>query len=295
MEHVEKLLIFRDIVEQHSISGAARHWNMSHSTVSRHLKSLELYLNTQLLHRTSRTMELTEEGRIVYDASCQISNNLEDLKQRLLERRGVVQGELRINSLVHVGRYFVQPYLQSFCEMYPNVRISLVLDDGPVNMTQGKFDLAIRVGLPNEASLTVRKLADNPVCLAASPALVKRWGKPQKPSELSLFPTVAYSNFQGDIDTWSYVEGEEIRVIQVTPVCRVNEGNALLQAVLDGLGIGYLSTFAAQPEFATGKLVPILPNLQLPPYAPVYLVRPFTEYISPKVEAFKQHLIQAIG
>lgn len=294
MNNLDKLLIFRDIVEMKSFSGAAKLWNLSHSTTSRHLKSLESYLGVQLLYRTSRTMTLTEEGQLVYDYSCQIGASLDELTERLSEQKGRVQGDLRINCLVHVGRYFAQPYLASFCDKYPQVRVSLVLDDGPVNLTQGLFDMAIRVGLPTEASLTVRKLADNPVCLAASPEFVERFGVPKQPEELSSFRTVTYSNFLGDIDTWTYKEGEEFRVIRVHPVCRFNEGNALLQGVLNGLGIGYLSAFAAEPEFASGRLVPILPKLKLPAYDPVYLIRPTQQFIPPKVEAFQQHLLQAL-
>ena len=293
MEMLGKLLMFRDIVELGTLSAAAKRWEISHSTMSRHLQSLEKELGVQLLRRTSRVMELTEEGRLVLGYSHRIGRDAEEMRQRLGTLQGSIRGELRINSLVHVGRYFVQPMLSSFLSLYPQVRVTLVLDDGPVKVIQDGFDLAVRVGLPAEASLTVRKLADNPVCLAASPGFVERFGQPSHPSELSRFLAVTYANFDRHIDTWAYLEDGEVRTIQVQSACRLSDGNAFWQAVLDGIGIGYLSAFAAEPEIRAGRLLKVLPRFSLPPYEPIYLIAPTTPYRSPKVEAFKQHLLSS--
>ncbi len=291
MDDVGRLVLFRDIVDLGSFSRAASKWGLNHSTVSKHLKTLETELGVQLLRRTSRTMNLTDEGRLVVEHSRRIGACVEELMQRLEAQRGEVRGEIRVTSLFHVGRHFVRPAMASFLREYPQVRVTLVLDDGPLAFHRRRFDLAVRVGLPTEGSLTARKLARNDVCLVASPELIARVGQPKHPAELVDFPTVAYATDTLDLVAWTYEENGEYRSVEVRPMCRVNDGNALLDAVEDGLGVGYLSAFAVRKGLERGSLVKLLPDFKLPTYDPIYMLSPATEHASPRIEAFKRHLV----
>lgn len=291
MDDLGKLLLFRDVVELGGFTAAARKWHLSHSTVSKHIKTLERELQTQLLERTSRTRKLTASGRIVHDHSRRLGGTLDEMTQRLDELRGEVTGELRIGSLVHVARHLLQPALARFVAEHPRVRIQLVLEDGPLAFYRNELDAALHVGLPTEGTLIATKLIENEVCLAATPELLERAGPLEHPSELAHYPTVAYRSDEVEITTWAYREGEEEHTVQVDPVLRTGDGNSLLDAVRAGIGVGYLSAFSAQDDLERGTLVRVLPSFALPAYAPVYLLTAPSEYPSPKVLALKQALV----
>ena len=292
MDDIGKLVLFHDVVELGGFSAAARKWDLNHSTVSKHVKSLERELRVQLLERTSRTMRLTAPGQIVFEHSRRIGGTYDEMVQRLENARGQVSGELRIGSLIHVERHVLQPAIQRFLAEYPNVRITLLLQDEPLAFYRNELDLALHVGLPSEGTLIAKKLLKNDVCLAATPDLLERAGSLLHPDELATYPTVAYSSPEAEITTWAYREAGEERTVSVHPVLRTTDGNSLLEAVRNGLGVGYLSSFAAQADFDSGRLVRVLPEFELPSYAPVYLLSAPSEYASPRVEAFKQCLIE---
>lgn len=292
MDDIGKLVLFRDVVELGGFTAAARKWQLSHSTVSKHVKTLERELQAQLLERTSRTMNLTAPGRVVYDHSRRIGSTFTDMVQRLDELRGQVSGELRIGSLVHIARHVLQPALETFLREYPQVRVSLVLQDGPLAFYRRDLDMALHVGLPTEGSLIARKLLENEVCLAAAPDLLERHGPLKHPSDLARYPTVAYHSAEVAITTWAYRDDGEERTVEVAPVLLTGDGNSLLDAVRGGIGVGYLSRFAAVRDFEEGRLVPVLPEFELPAYAPVYMLTAPSEFVSPKLEALKACLAQ---
>ena len=289
MDLADRLLLFADVVDAGGFSKAAARRGTSHSTVSKHLKALEAELGVLLLQRTSRTMRLTEEGRLVLAHSRRVADALAALRAELDDRRGEVRGVLRISSLVHLGPQLVQPALARFLAAHPAARVELVLDDGPLHFSRDGFDLAVRVGRRAEGSLVARKLVDNPVCLVAAPALVARCGPPTHPEALADMPAVAY-RAEVEITRWSYADGDIIRSVQVDPVLRVGDGNALLDAVLAGLGIGYLSRFAARPHIERGALVELLPHVALPPYDPIFVIRSPADPAPPRVRVFEEVL-----
>ena len=291
MDDLGKLVLFHDVVELGGFSAAARKWHLNHSTVSKHVKTLERQFRVQLLERTSRSMRLTAAGEIVLEHSRRIGTTYEEMLQRLEEARGQVSGELRIGSLIHIERHLLQPAIQSFLADHPKVRITLVLQDEPLSFYRSELDLALHVGLPTEGTLIAKKLMDNEVCLAASPELLERAGPLEHPDELARYPTVAYASPEAEITTWAYREKGEERIVRVRPVLRTTDGNSLLEAVRHGLGVGYLSFFAARADLEAGRLVRVLPEFALPAYAPVYLLSAPSEYVSPRIEEFKRCLV----
>ena len=162
----------------------------------------------------------------------------------------------------------------------------------PVGARRPAFDLAVRVGLEAEGSLRARKLIDNEVCLVATPELIARAGELQHPDELARYPTVAYAAPKHDIRSWRYREQQEVRSVEVEPLLYVSDGNALLDAVKAGVGVGYVSAFAVQPELESGELVRVLPAFELPAYAPVYMLYAASDYTSPKLEALQRALLE---
>lgn len=290
MDDLGRLLLFRDVVDAGGFSHAANRRGLSHSTVSKHVRALEDALGVLLLNRTSRTMSLTEAGRVVLGHTRELGASVEALHAQLDELRGDVVGELRINSLVHLGRHLVQPAIERYTAEFPRSRVQLVLDDGPLQFNRDGFDLAVRVGRQVEGSLTATKLMDNDVCIVASPSFLERAGPLQHPRDLARTSTVAYRSRQFDITSWSYVEDGEYRSVEVTPICTVNDGNALLDLCLRGVGVCYLSRFAVQPHLDDRTLVRLFPELDLPSFDPVFLFRAPTDHPPRKIRAFTEHL-----
>lgn len=162
----------------------------------------------------------------------------------------------------------------------------------PLHFHLDGYDLAVRVGLDVEGSLAASKLVENDVCVVAAPSLVERLGQPSHPSALSQFPVVGYQSAQYNINAWTYVDGEEYRTVEVHPICRVNDGNALLELVIAGLGVGYVSRFAAREAIRRGELVELFDAFAFPAFEPVFMVHASTEHIPMRLKAFKSHLRQ---
>lgn len=292
MDDPGRLLLFRDVVDSGGFSHAASRRGLSHSTVSKHIKALEAELGVLLLNRTSRTMSLTEAGRIVLGYSRRVGISVSELHEKLDELRGEVVGELRINSVVHVGKALVQPAIVRYLREFPRSRVNLVLDDSTLHFNRDAYDLAVRVGLHAEGSLTASRLVKNDVCIVASPYFVDTWGHPDHPSRLADMPIVGYRSREFDISTWTYMEGGEYRTVQVNPVCKVNGGNALLDFVLAGVGAGYLSYFSVKEHLERGELVRLLPEFELPAFDPVFMIQASTDHPPLKLKAFKRHLME---
>lgn len=293
MDDIGRLVLFRDVVEAGGFSRAAARRGLTHSTVSKHIKTLEAELGVRLLNRTSRAMSLTEAGRLVLETSREVGASVAAMRARLAGRADQLTGTLRISSLVHVGRHLVQPAVTRFVTEHPRVTVHLDLSDGPLHFTRDGLDLAVRVGLEVEGSLTASKLIDNDVCIVASPTLLERLDSIADPSDLARVPTVAYASGPTSITTWAWHDGAGVRTVDVDPVCLVNDGNALLDLVLAGVGVGYVSRFAAASRMASGQLVEVVPGVRLPPYAPVYIIEATTPHTSPAVVAFKRALAEA--
>ena len=290
MDHVAKLVLFSDVVERGSFSAAAAHWGLSHSTVSKHIKTLEAHLGVQLLRRTSRTMTLTEAGELVLGYGRRVGSSLGELDERLATLRGEVGGTLRVHGLMHIGRHLIQPAVAALLAEHPHLQVRAVFDDGPLAFHRDGIDVAVRVGLEASADLAASKLLDNDVCLVAAPQLIERHGTPEHPRELARFPTVAYESGSVRIDAWRYREGDEVHSVAIEPACTFSDGNALADAVTAGLGVGYLSAFAAHHGLQRGELVRVLPRFELPAYDPVYLLYARTEHVSPSIRAFIDHI-----
>jgi DNA-binding transcriptional LysR family regulator len=272
MEHLDKLLLLRDVVDLGSFSAAARLRGLDPSTVSKHIKTLEMALAVEVLRRSSRQLSLTPAGRLVYEHATGIGEAVDGLEARLGELRDTPVGELRVGCMAHLSGPLVQPAVAALLTRAPRTRVSVLVQDGHLAFDRRRLDVAVQVGLPEEARLVVRKVADNPVWIVASPGLLHRCPAPSTPEALADYPVVAYRSDTTVVAAWPYLHTGERRKVVVRPRCWVDDGNALLDAIKAGVGAGYVSAFSAQQAVADGRLVRLMPDVELPPYAPVYAV-----------------------
>lgn len=295
MEEVDRLLLFRDVVETGGFARAAERRRIAHSTVSRQIRALEASLGVPLMTRTTRSKQLTPAGEVVVRHAKRMGAQLDELRAELEQLERLVGGELRVQSLVHVGAALVLPAVDRFAKRHPEVEVQLVLDDAPLEFSKAGLDVALTVGLPTSDQLVARRLCDNEVCLVATPGLVAAHGVPRHPTDLLSWPAVAYRSGKVQIASWPYVDGDQVRTLDVRPRLTVNDGVSLLDAVRRGHGVGYLSRFSLVDDLREGRLVELLPKVALPAYEPVYVVRSDRRLVSARVLAFEGCLEEVVA
>ncbi|MFC4973844.1 LysR substrate-binding domain-containing protein [Halomonas beimenensis] len=264
LDQLAVMKAFCRIVERGSFARAAEDLGVSPALLSRDTKRLERRLGCTLLHRTTRRMSLTEPGRLYYEECRRLLEELEWVEDRVREGSRRVAGRLRINAPHSFGMTVLSPRLPGFLERYPEVELSLALDDRVVDMVESGFDLSIRIraALP-DSGLIARRLGTVDQRLFASPAYLAARGVPRTPEALADHRLIGYL-LADDPGQWC-LEGPEGRTsVPVAPSLEVGSSLMLRDMLIAGQGIGTLPDFISATEEAEGRLVRVLPSHALP-------------------------------
>jgi DNA-binding transcriptional LysR family regulator len=285
--------VFVAVVECESFSAAARRLGITKSAVSKRISQLESSLGVQLLQRTTRSLSLTEAGEQYFGYArnaCLVAQEGEDAVTRL---QGQPQGSLRISVPMVFGRLHVAPLIAHFLATYPEIEINMMMDDQLVDLVEGGYDLAIRIGRLADSSLIARRIAPCHSLLCATPSYLARCGTPTDLEQLAQHNCLFYSYFRGGSE-WQF-EGPAGAVrFQPRGNYQVNNSEALREALLGGLGICQMPTFIVGDDIAQGRLVEVLPAYKLPEHA-IYAVYPQRKYLPAKVLAFVDFLLAQLG
>ena len=292
MQNVDRLLAFRDVVQAGGFTAAADRRGVSHSTVSRQVRELERELGALLLNRTTRTQSLTSTGERVYRHALKVGRTLQELDNDLASVGVTQTARLRVAALAHLAEPLLFPAIAQLRARAPAISVELLLQDGTLDFHASRLDLALSVGLPGSQTLVARRLCRNPVCIVASPTLAAQIGRVDSIRDLVAHPVVAYRSPLVEVTRWPYREDDRVHQLEVQPAVTVSDGASLLLAARAGLGIAYVSRFAAIEDLATGRLVELVGTDQLPDYAPIYLARADLELVSPFVRALEEALLR---
>jgi len=295
MEGFGAIPIFVAVVENDGFSAAARMLGVSTSAVSKRINQLEQHLGVRLLHRTTRKLSLTEAGERYFEHAVQALTAAGQAEDAVTEMQGEPQGKLKISSPMSFGRLHVAPLIPKLMMRYPKLRIDLVMDDRKVDLVAEGFDVAIRSAFGNlpASTLVARKLAPLRHALCASPDYIDRHGLPTSPAELIEHNCVLYS-YSSDANEWTLHGKGEPENVSVSGSYRVNNSEAILEALRQGIGIGRLPTFVAGPDLKAGRLVEVLESYRFPDHA-FYAVFPEREYLPAKVRAFLDFAVEYFG
>jgi len=215
MDVMHSMAVFKRVVEAESFSAVARETNMSQSTVSKHIASLEERLDTKLLNRSTRSLKLTEAGKEYYHHCIRILNDFQEAEASVGKGKIDPTGTLRISTSAAFGRTCILPYLSEFLSTYPDINIDLIFNDNYIDLVKEGIDLAIRIGPLEDSSLIARKIGSSPRLVVASPEYLVNHGRPKKPVDLIKHDCLFYT-LQKSPDHWyfnSTQEGDEsIRV-----------------------------------------------------------------------------------
>ena len=285
--------VFVAVVENGGFSAASRALGISKSAVSKRINQLENHLGVRLLHRTTRKLSLTEAGERYFEHAAQALTAAGQAEDAVTELQGEPQGKLKISSPMSFGRLHVAPLIPIFMQRYPKILIDLVMDDRIIDLVAEGFDLAIRSGDMPASTLIARKLAPLRQVLCASPDYIDRYSMPVIPSELSERNCILFS-YSGDANQWTLIKDGKSEAVLVSGSYRVNNSEAILVALREGIGIGRLPTFVAGPDLREGNLVRILESYHIPDHT-FYAVFPERQYLPAKVRAFLDFSINYFG
>ncbi len=293
MEGFGAIPVFVAVVENGGFSAAARTLGISKSAVSKRINQLEKQLGVRLLHRTTRKLSLTEAGERYFEHAAHALTAAGQAEDAVTELQGEPQGQLRINAPMSFGRLHVAPLIPKLLQRYPKLQIDLVMDDRKVDLVAAGFDVAIRSGRLPDSTLVARKLAPLRQVLCASPDYIDGHGLPGRPAELTGRNCVLFS-YSSDANEWTLNGEDGPEIVLVSGSYRVNNSEALLEALREGVGIGRLPTFVAGPDLKTGRLVTLFESYRIPDQT-FYAVFPEREYLPAKVRAFLNFAIEYFG
>ena len=252
----DELQIFVCVIECGSISAAAEQVGQTPSAVSRTLSKLEAKLDTTLINRTTRRMDLTEEGKYFFEQAKLILDQMDQLEERLSLRQQTPSGRLRINAASPFMLHAIVPYIDEFRQLYPDIQLELNSNDLIIDLLEQSTDVAIRIGTLADSTLHARSLGCSPLLIVASPAYLKKHGAPRQVADLSEHTLLGFTHNEG-LNQWPlrYVHGDRW---PITPAISASSGETVRHLALEGQGIACLSHFMTIEDIRAGRLKVLL-------------------------------------
>lgn len=252
----DDLKIFVTVIDSGTLSAAAVHLGQTTSGVSRALSRLEDKLATSLLTRTTRRMELTEEGQLFLDKARAILASMEDVEESIRIRRQKPAGRLCVDAASPFMLHCVVPHVAEFRAMYPDIRLELTSNDQIADLLEHRTDIAIRIGALVDSTLHARALTASPLHVLATPAYLARHGEPAKPEALAGHALLGFAQY--DLGNNWPLRHEAGNSLQIVPALAASSGETLRQLALQDQGIVCLSDFMTRDDIAAGRLVKVL-------------------------------------
>ncbi|PSW18126.1 LysR family transcriptional regulator [Photobacterium sanctipauli] len=289
---LNSIAIFSQVVDCGSFTQAAEILDMTKSTVSRKVAELEQSLGVRLITRSTRSLVLTPEGESFYQSCCQMLEIMEQAELEVTANQDLVRGRLSVAMPVELGQQVLGEYINDFLKLYPDVTIHLELTNREVDIIGEGVDLYAQVGEMDDSTLVSRHLAQSSRVLVASPDYLDQFGMIHQPSDLKPpHHQVKIQNKAVKLPSWHLMQSGDAVSIDLPYRLRVNTISMSLAACLDGLGIAVLPEFICREHFATGRLVRLLPDWEMP-LVPVSLVYPQRKLIPKRLRLLVDYLVE---
>lgn len=288
---LEAWAIFATVAEQRSFTAAAETLGLSKATISKAVARLEADIGQSLFHRTSRRLALTESGRPLAEHAARILATAEVAEEAARDAASAPIGRVRLAVPMTFGVSNVAPLLADFLAAHPGIEIELHLSDARVDIVAEGFDVALRIAELPDSSLRARRLCTIASYLVAAPAYLAKHGTPTHPGQLGDHALLGYTNITGP---WRFSGpgGAEVSVKAAGPIA-ANSGDALIPALVAGLGIARLPTFILNDALETGAVVEILPEWRPAPIG-LHLLTPPSPLRPARVEALIAFLAERL-
>lgn len=280
----DELQVFVSVIESGSISAAAEHLGQTPSAVSRTLSRLEAKLDTTLINRTTRRMDLTEEGKYFLDQARQILAQMEQLEERLAQRHQTPAGRLRINAASPFMLHSVVPYVAEFRQRYPDIQLELNSNDLIIDLLEESTDIAIRIGALADSTLHARYLGSSPLNVLASPGYLQRRGVPDSVEALANHVLLGFTHTE-TLNHWPLRHAEGDRLL-IQPAIAASSGETLRQLALAGEGIVCLSHFMTHEDILHNRLDIVLADANNGQRQPIHAVYYRNSQLALRIQCF---------
>jgi DNA-binding transcriptional LysR family regulator len=259
---LEGLAIFAKVAECRSFASAAAELRLSRATVSKAVARIEQRLGARLIVRSARRFDLTDAGRQLVGRAAHILSEGEAAEDVTQAQARMPRGVVKLAAPLSFGVSFLAPLLPDFLAAFPEISVDLHLSDARVDILSEGFDAAIRITVQPGASFAVQKLCEIPRYLVASPAYLEKYGRPAHPRDLAGHLCISYSYITDGV--WRFSKGRKSASVRPSGPLRVNNGDAMLPALIAGVGLGILPEFLARGPLQAGSVERLLPDWAIP-------------------------------
>ena len=263
MNRLEAMQIFVRVAELASFTRAADSLGLPKASISTGVQQLESLLNTRLLHRTTRRVQLTPDGQIFYERSKDLLADMDELESLFQQGASNLSGRLRIDMPIAMAKNHIVPHLPEFLAQHPQLQIEISSTDRRMDLVQEGFDCVIRVGKLSDSSLIARPIGKLDLINCASPDYLARMGTPQTLADLAQHQLIHYlPTLGGKSAGFEYVQNDEVNFLPMAGNITVNNSDAYTAACLAGFGIAQIPRIGAQEHLQQEKLVEVLPDFR---------------------------------
>jgi DNA-binding transcriptional LysR family regulator len=289
----DKLRVFHAVAEAGSFTHAGESLNLSQSAVSRQISALEESLSVPLFHRHARGLILTEQGELLFRTAREVFAKLAMAEGLISESKDRPKGPLKITTTVAFGSIWLTPRIREFLDLYPEIQVSLVVDDSELDLSMREADVAIRMSPPRQPDLIQRHLVSVQVHIYATNEYIQKYGMPQRPEDLEEHRIIVYGeDARPPVPGVNWLLEVGVRSGQDRrPILTVNNTYGMLRAIMSGLGVAALPDFVANEH---SGLVRVLPEVSGPPNE-AYFVYPEELRTSKRISVFRDFLLRKVA
>jgi len=287
MDKFDAMQMFVRAIEKGSFSAVAKERGIGQPAVSKQISALEDELGTELIHRTSRAISLTEAGRDFYESALHILDDLESATSRIGRGQTSPKGLIRVTVPPTFARLHMVSRLPAFFAAYPDMAVELAASESPTTIIEDGFDLAIHSGDLPDSTLVARRFARTTTVLVATPQYLTRYGAPESPEVLNRFRSVVFVE-RGSVQPWSFGSGRDAKRVIPTGLFRTSDIEQMRMGVLEHLGIAQAPAWLFYAELREGTVIRLLTVFERT--VPILAVRPASRRLSTKVRIFIEHL-----
>jgi DNA-binding transcriptional LysR family regulator len=266
----EELVVFVSVIESGSIKAASKNLSIAPSGVSRTLSRLEEKFGTTLLNRTTRRMHLTEEGAVFLEDAKDILKRIGDFEERFTSRLMAPSGKLRVTAATAFMLHVIVPRIDEFRHLCPEIRLQLNTSELNVDLLAENTDIAIRIGTLDDSTLRARPLGASRSLVVASPDYIAMHGKPETVTALADHTLLGHTE-PDCLNVWP-IRHEGGNGLQISPALCASSEETIRQLTLQGIGIACLPDYMTVQDVASGRLVKVLPDMQVDSLQPVHAV-----------------------
>ncbi|EYF04897.1 LysR family transcriptional regulator [Chondromyces apiculatus] len=290
------ILVFMAVVDAGSFVAGGQAMGLSRSAAGKAVIRLENRLGARLLNRTTRTLSLTDEGRVFYEHGLQILASVDDAEASVAGGSGTPRGVLRLTVPDAFGRLVVLPLIKKYLEAWPDIQVEVSFTDRVADIVEEGFDLAVRIGVTTpDTRLVSRVVARYKAVLCASPSYLAERGEPLDIEDLAAHDCLFFSSrkqrqswrFRGEGGSWVKAQGRSR--------LRLDSGEAIRDAAIAGLGIAFLPDFLVAADLAAGRLRLVLSDLEADDDVKILTLYPSKRLLEPRVRRFIELMVEALG